>query len=121
MELSEVIALYMDAWRESDRALRHQLLERVWAEDATYTDPTAHVIGRQEFVDHIGRFFEQFPGASFELTSGIDAHHGKLRFTWRMLLADRTVFVEGIDFGELSPDGRLHRIVGFFGPPAPKP
>jgi len=25
--------------------------------------------------------------------------------------------MEGIDFGELAPDGRLRRIAGFFGPP----
>jgi hypothetical protein len=39
-----------------------------------------------------------------------------IRFTWRMLLADAKVFLEGIDFGELNSDGKLHRIVGFFGP-----
>ena len=36
--------------------------------------------------------------------------------TWRMVLADGKVFLEGIDFGELNSDGKLHRIVGFFGP-----
>ena len=50
------------------------------------------------------------------VTSGIDSHHGKFRFTWRMVLADGKVFLEGIDFGELNSDGKLHRIVGFFGP-----
>jgi SnoaL-like domain len=121
MELSDLITLYTGAWAEPDRERRQQLLERVWAEDGTYTDPTAHVAGRKALVDHIGGFFEQFPGARIELTSGIDAHHEKLRFTWRMLLADGKVFVEGIDFGELSTDGKLHRIVGFFGPLGPKP
>jgi len=121
MDLSELITLYTGAWSEPDRALRQQLLERVWAEDGTYTDPTAHVAGREEFVDHIGGFFERFPGAHFELTSGIDTHHEKLRFSWRMMLADGKVSVEGVDFGELSTDGKLHRIVGFFGPLGPKP
>jgi len=60
MELPELITLYTGAWSEPDRALRQQLLERAWAEDGTYTDPTAH-------------------------------------------------------------DGKLHRIVGFFGPLVPKP
>jgi hypothetical protein len=37
-----------------------------------------------------------------------------------MLDADGVVTLERIDFGELAPDGRLKRIVGFFGPlPAP--
>ncbi|WP_148255442.1 nuclear transport factor 2 family protein [Aidingimonas lacisalsi] len=121
MELSELITLYTGAWSEPDRALRQQLLERVWAEDGTYTDPTAHVAGRKELVDHIGGIFEQFPGVHCELTSGVDMHHEKLRFTFRMLLADGQPLLEGIDFGELATDGKLHRIVGFFGPLAPKP
>src|SRR5262245_26860651 len=33
MELSELIRLYTRAWSEPDRALRQQLLDRVWAED----------------------------------------------------------------------------------------
>ena len=37
-----------------------------------------------------------------------------IRFTWRMLLADGKVFLEGINFGELNSDGKLHLIVGFF-------
>ena len=48
MELSKLITLCTSAWAEPDRALRQQLLERVWAEDGTYTDPTAHIVGRNE-------------------------------------------------------------------------
>ena len=121
MEVSELIALYNRAWSEPDYALRQKLLEQIWADDGTYTDPTAHVAGRNALVDHIGALFEQFPGAYFVVTSGIDSHHGKFRFTWRMVLADGEVFLEGVDFGELNSDGKLHRIVGFFGPLVLKP
>jgi hypothetical protein len=36
------------------------------------------------------------------------------------MVADRKVFVEGVDVGKLSTDGKLHRIVGFFEPHAAK-
>ena len=49
-------------------------------------------------------------------SSGVDEHHGRLRFTWRMEGADGSTIIEGIDFGELADDGRLQRSVGFFGP-----
>ena len=120
MELTELITLYTRAWSEPDRACRQSLLDRIWDENGTYTDPTAHVAGRAALVDHIGGFFVQYPGARIELTSGVDMHHEMFRFTWRMVLADGNVFVEGIDFGELSSEGKLHRIAGFFGPLAPK-
>ena len=38
-----------------------------------------------------------------------------------MVLADGKVFLEGIDFGELSADGKLRQIVGFFGPLTAEP
>lgn len=121
MKLDELIALYTAAWSEPDRALRQAILERIWAEDGTYTDPTAHVEGRAALVDHIEGFFKQFPGARFVVTSGIDTHHRRLRFAWRMMLADGNVFAEGVDFGELAGDGKLCQIVGFFGPLAVSP
>jgi len=34
-----------------------------------------------------------------------------------MLGADGAVAMEGVDFGELADDGRIAKIVGFFGPP----
>ena len=120
MELDELITLYTAAWSEPDRVLREQILARVWAEDGTYTDPTAYVEGRKALGDHIEGFFKTFPGARFVVTSGIDTHHQRLRFTWRMMLADGKVFAEGIDFGELAADGKLRQIVGSFGPLAAK-
>jgi hypothetical protein len=113
----ETVAAYAQAWNEPDEAKRRKLLEAAWAADGTYTDPTAHVEGRAALVAHIAGFHQQMPGARIRATSGIDVHHGRLRFTWAMDDAHGAVVVEGIDFGELAPDGRLARIVGFFGPP----
>ena len=54
--LEELITVYCRAWSEPERVLREQLLNRVWADDGTYTDPTAHVVGRKELIEHIGKF-----------------------------------------------------------------
>ena len=50
------------------------------------------------------------------MTSGVDEHHGFVRFTWRLIATSGEVLRDGTDFGELGPDGHLRRIVGFFGP-----
>jgi hypothetical protein len=47
-------------------------------------------------------------------------HHAVARFTWKMVLADGTSLPEGIDFAEIGSDGKLTRIVGFFGQLVPK-
>ena len=61
------------------------------------------------------------PGARLEFMSGIDVHHNVVRFLWRLVRADGTCGDTSIDFGEVGPDGRLVKIVGFFGPPPALP
>ena len=116
-KLEEVVASYGSAWNERDAAARRRALENAWADGGVYSDPTAHVEGREALVAHIGGFQAQMPGARLVLTSGVDEHHGAIRFTWTLMANDGTIVTEGIDFGELAGDGRLRRITGFFGPP----
>jgi hypothetical protein len=113
----QIVEAYGAAWNEPDQAKRRALLEQAWADGGVYTDPQSHAEGRDALLALIAGFREQAAGASIVATSGADAHHDQLRFTWKMLGADGSTIIEGIDFGELAPDGRIQRIVGFFGPP----
>jgi hypothetical protein len=115
-KIDETVAAYGAAWNEPDIAARRRLLEKAWATDGTYTDPTAHVEGREALVQHISGFLKGLPGARIAPTSHADLHHGMLRFTWRIWKADGTPLSEGMDFGVLDGDGRIQKIVGFFGP-----
>jgi hypothetical protein len=113
--LEELITLYCDSWGEPDPARRYHMLQQVWAENGTYTDPTVHMTGSKELVEYIGKILKKYPGARIVRTSVVDAHHGMVRFTWRLARADGQTLTEGVDFGELSSEGKLRRIVGFFG------
>jgi hypothetical protein len=116
MELQETIDTYGAAWGEPDPDRRRQLLEQAWAEDGTYTDPMSAVTGRDELAEHIAGFQAQMAGHRIENASQADEHHGWFRFAWRMLGPDGAVAMEGFDVGERAEDGRIRRIVGFFGP-----
>ena len=115
----ELVETYGAAWGETDEDARRALLERVWADDGVYCDPTARVEGREAFVAHIGEFQALMPGHHLELTSGIDVHHGWIRFGWRLVAPDGALVLDAMDVGTLDADGRLTRIVGFFGPLPP--
>jgi len=121
MTTQEITEAYGAAWNEEDETKRRALLERAWADDGVYTDPQSHVEGRDALIALITGFQQQAPGAHIIATSAVDEHHSKLRFTWKMEGADGNTVMEGIDFGELAPDGRIKRIVGFFGPPPAAP
>jgi hypothetical protein len=120
MSTEEIVAAYGAAWNETDEARRLALLDRSWADDGTYCDPTAVVSGRAALAAHIAGFHQRMPGHTIDLTSGVDEHDDMFRFAWAMRKDGETA-LEGVDFGELAPDGRIRRIVGFFGPFPPRP
>ena len=96
------------------------MLADVFAEAGTYTDPMGSADSRAALVEHISGFQAMMPGNTIHATSGVDGHGSVFRFAWEMRNGDE-VALEGFDFGELDPDGKISRIVGFFGPLPDRP
>jgi len=113
----EVVEAYGASWNEPDESKRRELLDLSWADDGVFEDPRDRAEGREALLKLIAGFREAIQGASIVPTSGVDEHHGLIRFTWRIDDPQGKALLEGIDFGELAPDGRIKRIVGFWGPP----
>lgn len=113
--VDEVLAAYDAAWNEPDPAERGRQLERSLTEDAELVDPTGRYQGRRAVAERIGGFSDRFPGARVTITSGVDEHHGFARYCWRITAADGSTLLEGIDVVERNADGRLRRVVMFFG------
>lgn len=113
--LEQLIDTYCAAWSDSDPARRREFLDRVWADGASYTDPSVHTVGLDELLAHIDTVLARRPGGRVERTSRVDTHHNLVRFAWHVVLADGSTLPEGLDIAEVSTDGRIHRIVGFFG------
>lgn len=106
---------YFDLWRATDPTSRGQLVEQVFTSDGRHVDPNADAQGHDELVAMIAAVHEGFAGFGIERTSGIDQHGDQLRFSWQMVGADGSVLLAGIDVAEISPDGRLVRVAGFWG------
>ena len=94
--MHEVIERYIACWNQTDPGLRRKLIDEVWAQDASYTDPLGEAIGREAIDATIAAVQEQFPGFSFTLLGPVDSHHHQARFTWG-----------------LGPDGAEPMVVGF--------
>jgi hypothetical protein len=119
MATKDIVDVYLAAWCEPDAGKRRPLLEKCWADGATYIDPMADVSGRDGLEATIAGFHKQMPGAAIVLSGNIDEHHGRIRFPWALKAADGSTPVKGIDVGQLAADGRLTSILGFWdAPPA---
>lgn len=106
---------YVAAWNTQDDVVRRRMLEASWTSTGTYTDPLVQLQGWEELRRHASTFAERWPGAKIVVTSSMEPHNDMVCFGWRVIGTQGETLREGIDFGELAADGRLRRLVGFFG------
>lgn len=122
-ELRHIIAAWEAAWSEPDDSARRRLLEHALVDDAMLVGSAP--IGKRDGVDEINAFLGSFlpercPHGRIVNTSAIEELHGFLRYTWTIYSGD-DIELEGMDVAEIAPDGRLCRIITFFGlTPGPK-
>lgn len=113
----DVVATYVEVWNTPDPDARRALAEACWVPDATYQDPATGYVGPAALAAGCRAFADRLPGARIEIVGQVVVHHGHASFAWCVRDAGGAVVREGVDFVEFAGDGRIRRIVGFFGLP----
>lgn len=113
----KVVEAYVDAWNETDAGRRRDGITRIFSNQATYRDPVMSSDGPAGIDAMLAAVQAKFPGFVLKRTSGIDHHGGQkggyVRFNWSLGPVAGPSVVEGVDFCELSQDGKLASVVGF--------
>ena len=109
----EIVERYLAAWNEKDASQRRKLVDELWAEDGSYTDPLADVRGPDAIAGLIGAAQQQFQGLVFTLGGPVDGHHNQARFTWHLGPDGGEPVVIGFDVVVLSSDERIASVHGF--------
>lgn len=123
MDSEELIATYERAINETDSDRQQEAARRALAEDLQFVGPQAgEVTGREAFVDTIRALREQAPSDDVRIrrTTEIDEHHGWLRFGWEFVDQSGEAFAHGTDVAKVGSDGKLAKIVVFFGDLSPE-
>ena len=113
--VDDTIDTYLDAYGEADADRRMQLIERVWATDGRLLDPPLDGQGHAGISELTTVVHAHYPGHTFRRTTAVDAHHDVARYGWELVGPDGTVAVAGLDVVELGADGKIIRVLGFFG------
>ena len=113
--LQTMVDQHLAAYCDPDAARRERAIREIWNREGRLVDPPLEARGHQGIADQGATLLSHYPQHRFERSTAIDAHHGFLRYGWRLLGPDGGKVLEGVDFAELDVDGRLARVVGFFG------
>ncbi|HEX9481653.1 MAG TPA: nuclear transport factor 2 family protein [Solirubrobacteraceae bacterium] len=109
---NQIVERYLDVFNQTEPARRRELLEQLWLEDGTYTDPHVEVRGPEGVDAFIAQTQERFPGYTFTLGSEIDAHHDQARFQWHAGPDDEPAQYVGFDV-IVTDGGRIRNVYGF--------
>ena len=111
--MQEIVERYLAAWNETDASRRRKLVDELWSEDGSYTDPLADAHGRAEIDGLIGAVQEQFPDFVFTLGGPVDGHHNQARFTWHLGPSGTEPVVIGFVVAVLNGGGQIRSVYGF--------
>jgi hypothetical protein len=114
-----MVDAHLAAYCEPDAARRMALICANWSLEGQLVDPPFEARGQAAIGDMAATLLAQFPSHRFERTSALDVHHQFLRYGWRLLNPHGEAVLAGVDFMDLDVDGRIGRVVGFFGAEAP--
>jgi hypothetical protein len=114
-DVTTTVDTYLQMWNTADVGERAERIREAWIETGHYIDPLMEGRGYDGLSAMVDGVQAQFPGAQFRRTSGVDEHHGLIRFGWELVGSDGVLIAAGLDIGVLAGDGRLDRIAGFLG------
>lgn len=115
IDVARVLDLHLAAYCEPDATRRAELIAQAWHDDGALVDPPFEGTGHAAIAALADGVLSHYPGHTFRRTTEVDTHHTSARYGWAMVGPDGTVAVAGTDVVEVAADGRLLRVVGFFG------
>jgi hypothetical protein len=113
--VEQVVLAYAAVWSELDGERMRSLVEQSLTPDAQILGPGYHFTGHAAVIAEVERFHAERPGIRAVLASGIDAHHNTARFAVAMLRPDGSVSHEGEDIVLFASDGRIERVLTYWG------
>lgn len=119
--ITETIDSHLEAYALADLDRRNALVAANWNVEGELTDPPLAGRGHNEISELADVVLTHYADHHFERTTAVDSHHNFARYGWDLVAADGNVAVSGSDFVQFDDDGKLLRIVGFFGPLEARP
>lgn len=114
-EVPESFDHMLAAWNEPNPERVRSHLDRALTAAVHFVDPSIDLVGIGDFEANIHRVRAQIPGAVYSRTSAVDEHHSHHRYHWA-IHRDGALLLAGFDVAVTDDEGRIAKVIGFFGP-----
>lgn len=111
---SETLHKMMSIWN-SDKAedierITHEIMET----NIHFVDPNYNIMGREAFIQMVHEVQAKIPGADYSHVGNIGEQHNHYRYHWAIHMG-KELIMQGFDVTELNDQGRVVKVIGFFG------
>ena len=110
----ERVDAWLRAWGEPEAGQRRALLASCATPDVVFRDAYSATEGLEDLLAHLDAVQVFMPGVTLSRDGDVRLSHGTALARWTATRADGAVQGKGINVYDLSPDGRLARVVGFW-------
>jgi hypothetical protein len=111
-DTNKLVEQYAAFWNAADADAQHRLAASTFSDDVSYYAPVGVMRGIDELIGFRNQFAQHSPGYEFRPQSPPQAHHGRARLQWDLVVAG-TSFAAGTDVLELDDHGRIAAITTF--------
>jgi uncharacterized protein YndB with AHSA1/START domain len=105
---------YVSAWSEIDPERRRETLRRIWDPAGVFNDAMGYAEGVEDLDDHIAMSQAYAPKMRLVRSGPIRRSHGSIAYDWQIAGEGDVVVMSGFNTADLSPDGRLRRVTGYW-------
>jgi hypothetical protein len=113
--VEQVVLAYAALWSEPDEPRQRELMERSLTPEAQIFGPGYQFTGHSAIAAEVQRFHKEYAGTRAVLASGIDSHHNIARFAVAIVQPDGSIPHEGEDIAFFATDGRIEKVLTFWG------
>ncbi|HEY6064703.1 MAG TPA: SRPBCC domain-containing protein [Thermoanaerobaculia bacterium] len=112
---AERIDAFLRAWGEPDASTRRTLLEASATPDLSFRDAFSATDGLEEMLANLEAVQIHMPGMALKRAGDVRHAHGTAISAWMAQAPDGSPRGNGTNVFDFAPDGRIRRVVGFWG------
>ena len=115
-DAGKTVDAYLSAWSEPDAASRRAILASSVTDDISFHDAHACLRGIDDLNANLAAVQRFMPGMTLENAGSLRQCQGSALGDWSVAGPDGSVKVKGTNAYDFAPNGKIRRIVGFWGP-----